>query len=202
MKKLLLLLMIVPMIGFGQQDTSGNEALSRCYKIIDNMDADYDYDVSPEQLINLLSSGAEFKDPFVISSVQELMYNSEECDHLNEFRLLLKKGEDGLNEDLSNREIKTLNRYISQWSNLYADYVSPVIEFGGKEYIIVGILTSGPEDWTIDADGYDTYNRTLLFTNNERGSNNWKIILHPEKQKKAIHKFFKNEKNWNSDRIF
>ena len=180
MKKLLLLLLIVPIVGLGQQDTS------RCYKIIDSMNTDYD--VSAEQLINLLSSGAELKDPFLISSVQECLYYSDECDHLNEFRLLLQKG------DLSHREIKTLNRYISQWSNLYANYVSPVIEFGGKEYIIVGILQEG-DDWA-SADGYS---RTLLFTNNERGSNNWKIILHPEKQKKAIHKFFKNEKNWNFD---
>ena len=199
MKKLLLLLMIVPMVGLGQQDTS------RCYKIIDSMDAGYD--VSPEQLINLLSSGAELKDPFVISSVQERMYNSDECDHLNEFRLLLQKGDLSIPEgDLSNREIKTLNRYISQWSNLYADYVSPVIEFGGKEYIKVGILTSGTEErheLGMSEEGFQyDYNRTLLFTNNMRGSNNWMIILHPEKQKKAIHKFFKNEKNWNFDRLF
>jgi len=190
MKKLLLLLMIVPMLGLGQQDKS------KCYKIIDSMNTGYD--VSPQQLINLLSSGAGLKDALVISSVQECMYNPDECEHLNEFRLLLqKKG------DLSNREIKTLNRYISQWSNLSADYVSPVIEFGGKEYIIVGILNSVTSDeQTMVGEGWlKDFSRTLLFTNNERGSNNWMIILHPEKQKKAIHKFFKNEKNWNFNRF-
>ena len=201
MKKLLLILMIVPMIGFGQEDYERyrQQDSLKCYTIMN--DFGMGDGISPDQLIDILSYGAQYKDTealeFVHSSQYNLIYRLGDlgCEHINEFQLLLEK------KDLSNREIKTLNRYISQWSNLYADYVSPVIEFGGKEYIIVGILTSATDEEGEEG-MFEDYSRTLLFTNNERGSNDWMIILHPEKQQKSVHKFFKNEKNWNFDRSF
>jgi len=203
MKKLLLLLMIIPMIGFGQQLEIFEKDLDFCNRLemylLDPTDS-----VSPVQLIELLACAARHKNSDFLDILQEHQYFEEgmlkekknfgiggECEHLEEFSMFLSKG------PKSNRDIKTLNRYISSWSNIQADYVSPMIPFGGKEYIKVSLYDRTRNDEGLDIG--DT-GRTLLFTNVERGSNNWMVIMHPERLQKAVHKFFKKEKNWHFDK--
>ena len=196
MKKLLLLLMIIPMIGFGQRDSSDFQS---CYHVYYSEEP-----YTPVQLIDLLACAARHKNSDFLDILQNLheelksmdLYSDDgtanlTCEHLEEFSMFLIKG------PTSNRDIKTLNRYISSWSNIEADYVSPMIPFGGKEYIKVSLYDRTRNDEGLDIG--DT-GRTLLFTNGERGSNYWMVIMHPERLQKAVHKFFKKEKNWHFDK--
>jgi len=205
MKKLLLLLMIIPMIGFGQRDTSDLDLCNRLTTYLEDYDEDWGEDgVSPVQLIDLLACAARHKNSDFLEVLDRYQYFGDDleeklkggvyCEHLEEFSMLLSKG------PTSNRDIKTLNRYISQWSNWTAYYVSPMIPFGGKEYIKVAIYDQTLENGLVELDGSPSEigetGIAILFTNEYRGSNNWRIIMHPERLQKAIYKFFKKEKNW------
>jgi hypothetical protein len=188
MKKLLLLLMIVPMIGFGQRDTSD---LQSCNDL--KHDAEWREDISPVQLIDLLACAARHKDSESLEIVLDYQYFEVDdgCEHLSEFNGFLNK------VPTSNRDIKKFNKYISNWSNIRADYVSPVIPFGGKEYIKVSIYNETLDEYGIPI---GEIKGGILFTNGERGSNYWVMIIHPERLQKAIHRFFKKEKNWHFDK--
>ena len=198
MKKLLLLLMIIPMIGFGQQQTNDLDLCDQLVSYLDTWDGDQVDGVSPVQLIDLLACASRHKDSEFLNVVDAYQYSGDimstdqlQCDHLREFSEMLDLG------PKSNSDIKKLNKYIASWSNVTADYVSPMIPFGGKEYIKVSLY-----DNTRDDNGGEIGNtgRTLLFTNGERGSNDWMVIMHPERLQKAVHKFFKKEKNWHFDK--
>tara|TARA_B110000263_G_C15166224_1_gene444687 strand:+ start:108 stop:713 length:606 start_codon:yes stop_codon:yes gene_type:complete len=193
MKKLLLLLMIIPMIGFGQQyPTNDLDLCNHLGSYLDTWDGDQVDGVSPVQLIDLLACAARHKNSEFLDVLNQYQYYGDkmdlDCQHLYEFQKMLSTS-----APVSNSDIKALNRYVSMWSNVTANYVSPVIPFGGKEYIKVSLY-----DNTHDNNGMEIGDTgsTLLFTNDYRGSDQWMIIIHPEYHQKAIRKFFKKEKNW------
>ena len=177
MKKLLLLLMILPMIGFGQIKMDCTDNI-----IGDN----WEEGTHPESLLYLLSCAAQNKDAFGLSFIYEHQYIKEsgyfECNHLGEFIELLYLSE---GDNLTNKEIKRLNNYVSGYSIYVENYeFSDRIWFGGKEYV----RAEGYDFY----DGYDQYNY-FLFVHND---GDWQIIFHPEKQKKSIRKYFKQYGKW------
>ena len=178
MKKLLLLLMIIPMIGFGQQyPTNDLDLCNSLTTYLEDYDEDWGEDgVSPVQLIDLLACAARHKNPEFLEVLNQHQYSGDnldlDCQHLYEFQKMLSSG------PVSNSDIKALNRYVSMWSNVTANYVSPVIPFGGKEYIKVSLYDKTHDN---NGDEIGDTGSTLLFTNDYRGSDQWMIIIHPEK---------------------
>ena len=203
MKKLLLLLMIVPIIGLSQEFNCLDSLHTGEYSTYDAeavmIQPNYVFNPTPEELINLMVCAAENNE----FTALEYVVNSSAypCEHIVEFRNLLTRAsgltyvtdELGLDsitdEPLSNREIKALNGYIEKYSGKSVAYVSPLISFAGKQYVKVALfdVNGGVEEGSV------------LFEKRSTNSNHFDWIFHTKDQK-LLHKFFKKDKNWRLDR--
>jgi len=175
MKKILLL-MIIPMIGFGQFDRPCQyklDSIGNC--------------PSPTELIEILECAARNKDAYTLEFFSEYQYYDEksekkECKHIIKMVDLLLKAEE--QESLSNSEIKRLNNFVNKYSEMEVLSMSPPIDFGGKTYIKCETM-----NWDMEME-----DKIFFFVLDL--DNCWQIIFHPGKQKKAIYKFFKKDDDW------